>query len=105
MSDKPSRRQIVFSWIMGEDLADHDGYWAGSDGVLAVDELLSALDVAAEAALAELRGKYAYEMQDRMELNGSFDGIREQLRIANEENAKLREERDEYKWMYEGLCK
>lgn len=51
MSETPSRRQIVFNWIMGEDLADSDGYWAGSDGLAAVDELLAALDVDTEAQL------------------------------------------------------
>lgn len=54
VSDRPSRRQIVFNWIMGEDLANHDGYWGGSDGVKAVDELLAALDEQSESRVREL---------------------------------------------------
>jgi hypothetical protein len=50
---RPSRRQIVFNWVMGEELDQPDGWWSGSDGVAKVDELLAALDAAAEAKVAE----------------------------------------------------
>jgi len=43
----PSRRQIVFNWIMCEDdLSKPDGWWGGTDEVENVDKLLAALDAA-----------------------------------------------------------
>jgi hypothetical protein len=42
---KPSRRQIVFNWMMGEDLHKCDGWWGTSDQVEHVDELLVALSM------------------------------------------------------------
>ena len=42
---KPTRRQIVFNWIMGEeDLTIPDGWWGTSDEVAQIDKLLEALD-------------------------------------------------------------
>lgn len=41
---KPTKRQIVFNWLMGEeDLTKHDGYWGGPEEVARVDKLLTAL--------------------------------------------------------------
>lgn len=47
----PSRRQIVFNWVMCEpDFATKsDGYWGGSEEVARIDELLSALGFANDA--------------------------------------------------------
>lgn len=47
-ADTPSRRQIVFNWVMGGDLTRKDGYWGGRDEVDRADELLAALDSAAQ---------------------------------------------------------
>jgi hypothetical protein len=49
---KPSRRQIVFNWLMDEpDFATKpDGHWSGSDDVARVDALLAALDSASDAS-------------------------------------------------------
>jgi hypothetical protein len=45
---KPSARQIVFNWMMGEDWLERpDGWWGTADGVAKVDELLAALASAA----------------------------------------------------------
>lgn len=46
MTPTPSRRQIVFNWLMGEDdfATRVDGYWGGTEEVAAVDALLAALD-------------------------------------------------------------
>jgi hypothetical protein len=41
---KPTQRQIVFNWIMGEDLSNPDGYWGGREEVESIDELLIALN-------------------------------------------------------------
>lgn len=41
---RPSKRQIVFNWMFGEDLRRPDGYWGTSDEVKLVDELIEALD-------------------------------------------------------------
>ena len=41
----PTRRQIVFNWVMGEtDLMHPDGYWGTSEEVANVGRLLDALD-------------------------------------------------------------
>ena len=39
----PTRRQIVFNWMMGEDMSKVDGYWGTQDEVDRIDELLAAL--------------------------------------------------------------
>lgn len=48
---RPSRRQIVFNWLMDEpDFATKpDGYWSGSDDVARIDALLAALDSQSDA--------------------------------------------------------
>jgi len=45
---KPTRRQIVFNWLMAEpDFATKsDGYWGGQEDVDRIDALLAALDSA-----------------------------------------------------------
>lgn len=90
---RPSRRQIVFNWIMGEDLADHDGYWAGSDGVKSVDELLAALDKDSEAELQHVKdmgnethtkrraaeAKVAEQAEEMLALKKMYDGTDAEL--------------------------
>jgi hypothetical protein len=45
MDDKPTRRQIVFNWLMDEPefVTKKDGYWGDSLDVARVDALLAAL--------------------------------------------------------------
>lgn len=53
---QPSRRQIIFNWLMDEDgwQTKKDGYWGGSEEVAKVDELLAVLDALPSASGASL---------------------------------------------------
>jgi len=44
--DKPTKRQIVFNWMMNDDLTKTDGWWGNWDDLVRVDELLAALEEA-----------------------------------------------------------
>lgn len=68
--ERPSRRQIIFNWMMGEsDFATmKDGHWGGTEEVAHAEALLAALDAAAPLSATpfnilaepseELREKY-----------------------------------------------
>lgn len=54
MDEKPTKRQIILNWLMGEnDLSQPDGWWATSDGIARVDALIEQLERAQPAAPKE----------------------------------------------------
>ena len=42
--EQPTRRQIVFNWLMRDSTDKHDGWWGTAEEVELIDELLAALD-------------------------------------------------------------
>lgn len=47
---RPTKRQIVFNWMMGEDDLTKDGWWGTSGQVESIDRLLAALAAAPSPA-------------------------------------------------------
>ena len=47
---RPTRRQIVFNWLMEDDLGDAGRWWGTEDGVAEIDRLLLMLDAEGNAA-------------------------------------------------------